>query len=151
MKLHRRGAFRHPRDVAPLLKLYAFRFRDPATGKWTKARYKASVEDTRVRYTDWELLGEPELRGSTPASFSPFASRQLRPRVVEQQEQPLELQPHRARPIGIDRTEAVLTRLLLRRYVTYCARRRMYAAMNGAAALLREISQVMACRPDQTP
>lgn len=110
---------------------------------WTKARYKASVENIRARYTDWDLLGEPELRGSTPASFSPFASRRLRSRVVEQQEQRLELHPQRQRPSGVDRTEAFLAQLFLRRYVTYCARKRAYAAMNGAAVLLHEIKQMV--------
>jgi len=28
--------------VAPLLKLYAFRYRDPATNRWTRARYEAT-------------------------------------------------------------------------------------------------------------
>ena len=32
-------------------------------------------------------------------------------------------------------SEALLLQLFLRRYITYCARRRRYAAMNGAAQL----------------
>jgi hypothetical protein len=49
------------------------------------------------------------------------------------------MQPHRTRPAGIDRAEAVLVGIFLRRYVTYCARRGRFAAMNGAGALLREV------------
>ena len=38
-----------------------------------------------------------------------------------------------------DALEVFLMRLFLRRYVTYCARRRRFAAINGAARLYREI------------
>ena len=44
-----------------------------------------------------------------------------------------ELQP------AIDASEAFLLRVFLRRYVTYCARRRRFAAMNGAARLFAEV------------
>ncbi len=39
---------------------------------------------------------------------------------------------------SIDALEGFLVRVFLRRYVTYCARRRRFAAMNGAARLYRE-------------
>jgi hypothetical protein len=32
--------------MAPLLKLHPFKYRDPISGVWTKARYKATMEDT---------------------------------------------------------------------------------------------------------
>ena len=48
-------------------------------------------------------------------------------------ERPPELQP------AIDALEAFLVRTFLRRYVTYCAKRRRFAAMSGAARLYREI------------
>jgi len=48
-------------------------------------------------------------------------------------ERPPELQP------AIDAAEVFLLTVFLRRYVTYCARRRKYAAMNGAARLYSEI------------
>ena len=48
-------------------------------------------------------------------------------------ERPPELQP------TIDRLEVFLVRLFLRRYVTYCARRRRFGAMNGAARLYAEL------------
>jgi hypothetical protein len=44
-------------------------------------------------------------------------------------ERPLELEP------AIDAAEAFLLAVFLRRYVTYCARRLRFAAMNGAARL----------------
>jgi len=53
-------------------------------------------------------------------------------------ERPLELQPHLAMPPGIDATERFLLRLFLRRYVTWCARRRRFAQMQGAAKLFAE-------------
>ena len=48
-------------------------------------------------------------------------------------ERPPELQP------AIDAVEAFLLTVFLRRYVTYCARRRRFAAMNGAAQLFAEV------------
>ena len=53
-------------------------------------------------------------------------------------EKPLELQPHLATPPRIDVTERLLLRLFLRRYVTWCARHRRFAAMQGAARLFAE-------------
>jgi len=50
------------------------------------------------------------------------------------------LQPHFAQPPAIDALEAFLTTLFLRRYVTYCARRKRYAQMQGAARLLRRVT-----------
>jgi hypothetical protein len=43
---------------------------------------------------------------------------------------------------AIDRVECVLTALFLRRYITYCARRRRYDEMQGAARLYRGIMAV---------
>jgi len=42
-------------------------------------------------------------------------------------------------PHAIDATERFPGRLFLRRYVTWCARRRQFAAMEGAARLYREV------------
>jgi len=44
-------------------------------------------------------------------------------------ERPPELQP------AVDAAETFLLAVFLRRYVTYCARRRKFLAMNGAALL----------------
>jgi len=40
----------------------------------------------------------------------------------------------------MDEREAFLTTLFLRRYVTYCARRRRFSQMQGAARLLSKIA-----------
>ena len=40
---------------------------------------------------------------------------------------------------AIDALEVSLVRVFLRRYITYCARRRRFAAMNGAARLYTEV------------
>ena len=52
-------------------------------------------------------------------------------------ERPPELQP------AIDALEVFLAQLFLRRYITYCARRRRFAAMNGAARLFAEVKPQM--------
>jgi hypothetical protein len=48
--------------------------------------------------------------------------------------------PELAEPTAIDALEALLVRTFLRRYVTYCARRRRFLAMNEAARLYAHIS-----------
>jgi hypothetical protein len=52
---------------------------------------------------------------------------------------PLELQPLLAMMPAIDATERFLLRLFLRRCITWCVRRREFAAMNGAAVLYRAV------------
>jgi hypothetical protein len=109
--------------------LYPFRFRDPRTGKWVRARHRATLAELASRYREWEVIGPPEIRGDAPLQmFQPS------PRS----EKPLELQPHLAMPPGFDVTERFLLRLFLRRYVTWCARRQKFAQMQGAARLFGE-------------
>jgi hypothetical protein len=50
-----------------------------------------------------------------------------------------QMNPHLDEPPAIDCIERVLVALFLRRYVTYCARHRRFAQMQGAARLHREI------------
>jgi len=59
------------------------------------------------------------------------------------EEPPLTINPHLDRPPGMDRMECMLARLFLRRYVTYCARRRRYAEMQGAALLHWDVSEAL--------
>jgi hypothetical protein len=47
-----------PRTIA----LYPFRFRNPRTGKWIRARYLAERHELEQRYAEWEIVGEPEIR-----------------------------------------------------------------------------------------
>jgi len=124
--------------MAPLLRLYPFKYRDPISGTWIKARYKATLEDIRARHADWMIAGEPEVRGNVPSvGFNPHA-RWTDGAVTVPPGPPVELQPQRADP-PLDSLEVFLVATFLRRYVTYCARRHRYAAMNGAARLLSEI------------
>jgi hypothetical protein len=63
----------------PPLLLYPFRHRDPRTGKWVRARYKAKRDVIAERYAEWEITGPPEVRsGAGAAMFSP--SSKLPPR-----------------------------------------------------------------------
>jgi len=72
----RRQDLRMPRDFLqpgadPLL-LYPFRFRDPVTSKWVRARYKAECTEIAARYAEWALCGPPEIRARAGAGFSPW-------------------------------------------------------------------------------
>ena len=46
----------------PRLELFPFRFRDPVSGKWVRARYVAQREEIAARYAEWEIAGPPEIR-----------------------------------------------------------------------------------------
>ena len=46
----------------PTLELYLFRFRDPLTGKWVRARYKAELHERKARDAEYEVIGPPEIR-----------------------------------------------------------------------------------------
>ena len=65
---------------------YPFRFRDPRTGKWVRARYVATRSELESRYREWEILGPPDIRGDEPAQM-------FQPNLREIAETPLELQP----------------------------------------------------------
>ena len=100
-------------------------------------------------YEKWEITGPPEIRrrGGHYDSFNTFRKPAAHLPPVEEPppnpdappptppdneppDPPVEEPP----PIG-DQLERFLVLLFLRRYVTYCARRRRFAAMNGAARL----------------
>jgi hypothetical protein len=52
--------------------LYRFRVRDPRTGKWYTARYRATPEEIRARYgEEFELL-DAEVRQPLGGSFNPY-------------------------------------------------------------------------------
>ena len=61
-----------PLHAPSLLILYPFRFRDPVSGKWVRARYVAERHELVARYREWEIIGEPEYRRPSGASFSPW-------------------------------------------------------------------------------
>jgi hypothetical protein len=61
----------------PTLELYPFRFRDPLTGKWIRARHKMLVPEIQRCYAEWEITGAPEVRYVTDArtaQYNPFRS-----------------------------------------------------------------------------
>ena len=112
--------------------LYPFRYKDPVTGKWVRARYRASIADISARYATWEITG-PLIRPAAPSTgFDPFRKLVAHAEWTRLTEPAPELESWLD-----DRMEAALVETFLRRYVTYCARRGRFAAMNGAAALLR--------------
>ena len=59
--------------MAPRIELYAFRYRDPRTGKWTRARYAATRDEIAARHATWEIVGPAEIRDVDPTarSFTP--------------------------------------------------------------------------------
>jgi hypothetical protein len=61
--------------MAPI-ELHSFRFRHPRTGKWIRARYRATRAELESRYREWEIIGPPEVRGDTPVQmFQPTLPR----------------------------------------------------------------------------
>jgi len=124
--------------MAPLLRLYPFKYRDPISGTWTRARYKATLEDIRAGYAEWMIDGEPEIHGSVQSMFN-LLPRWTDGAVTRPSSSNVEMQPHRGDPPGLDQVERVLVACFLRRYVTWCARSRRFAAMQGAAALLADV------------
>ena len=112
-----------------------FRKRDPLTGKWYRARWMASLVD--IERAGGIVDGEPEVRRplGAMAGFHPY--RDPQPRRVG----PVQMHPQREEPPAIDQLDRFLACVFLRRYATYCVRRRRYAQAQGAAALLRELAQ----------
>jgi hypothetical protein len=54
------------------LYLFEFLYRDPLSGKWTKARYRAELHEIQQRYWEWETIGAPEMREPHGGTFNPF-------------------------------------------------------------------------------
>jgi len=59
-------------STEPIVLLYPFRFVDPLTGKWVRARYRATREELDQRYAQWEITGEPEVCKGEAGSFNPY-------------------------------------------------------------------------------
>jgi len=57
---------------ARVLLLYPFRFVDPVTGRWVRARYRAERHVIAERYKKWEVTGDPAVRRVAGAGFSPW-------------------------------------------------------------------------------
>jgi len=56
------------------LELYPFRYRDPLTGKWIRARYIAERYVLAERYAEWEIIAPPEIRSGDATMFSPWSN-----------------------------------------------------------------------------
>lgn len=118
------------------LKLYPFRFRDPVTGKWVRARYKAERDVIAERYPpgDYEITGPPEERecGDSASYFNPGGPRQVAPPAEGIERAPL-----------LSDVERYLVLVFLRRYITWTARKYRLASMREAARLYRRIEVTM--------
>jgi hypothetical protein len=125
--------------MAPRLELFAYRYRDLRTGKWIRARYRAERQEIAARHTEFEIIGPPEIRDVDPDAprFTPHFKLMMNAELRRYSERPPELL---TTPPAIDGLERLLLRAFLRRYVTYCARRRRFAAMNEAARLFAQVS-----------
>ncbi len=128
----------------PRLELFPFRYRHPVTGKWTRARYRAELREIARRYAKYEITGPAEIRDVDPGArrFTPHFRLMTNAELRIASEPPPELHPHLAAPPAIDSAEVLLVQLFLRRYVTWCARHRRFAAMTGAARLHAELGAV---------
>jgi hypothetical protein len=54
------------------LQLYPFRYRDPRTGKWVRARYVAELHEIAERDAEWKITGAAEIRTRGGGSFNPY-------------------------------------------------------------------------------
>ena len=48
--------------MSPSVDLYTFRYRDPRTSKWVRARYVATQDEIAQRYAEWEIVGPADTR-----------------------------------------------------------------------------------------
>jgi len=56
------------------LEVFPFRYRDPRTGRWVKARYMATPDEIAARYQEWELTGLGEIRRPLDGYYNPSRS-----------------------------------------------------------------------------
>jgi hypothetical protein len=57
--------------MASTVEVFPFRYRDPRTGRWVKARYKAERTEIAARYAEWEITGPGEERRPIDGYFNP--------------------------------------------------------------------------------
>ena len=138
----------------PRLELFPFRFRDPLTGKWKRTRYVAERHVIAERHAEFEIIGPPEIRDVDPnrRMHNPELQRLgVAPRPKKDppdEEPPIKDPPPQEPPVDdppgedpatLNGLERFLLLVFLRRHITYCARRRRFAAMEGAARLYAEL------------
>ena len=51
--------------------VYPFRYRDPRTKRWVKARYMATPDEIDDRHAEWEITGPGEERRPIGGYFNP--------------------------------------------------------------------------------
>ena len=95
-----------------------------------------SLAEINAHHGEWIIDGPPE----TYRQLGATSGFQIERRPAPERDR-LQLHPQREspRPRAIDQLERFLACLFLRRYATYCVRRRRYAQAQGAAALWREM------------
>ena len=144
--------------MAPRLELFPFRFRDPRTGKWIRARYVAELHEIAARHAEFEIIGSAEIRnvnpdaryfkphiGAAPGKHRPVKEPPKNPPRDPKKDPPDNdppvKEPPDEDPAALDALERFLLLVFLRRYVTYCARRQRFAAMQGAARLFAQVAR----------
>ena len=120
-------------DDQPIVR-YPFRLRDALTGKWYRARWNASLTEIESHRGEWIIDGPPE----TYAALGSTSNFQLERRPAPGRDR-LQMHPQRDYPPSIEQLERFLACVFLRRYTTYCVRRKQYAEAQGAAVLFREL------------
>src|SRR5204863_2779737 len=114
------------RDNAGVMthEVFPFRYRDPLTGKWIRARYMAELQVIAECYAEWELTGPAEIRTPIEGWFNPFR-REPSGHLPPVEEPPPDHGPtpdpppvEQPPPIE-DQLERFLVLLFLRRYITY--------------------------------
>jgi hypothetical protein len=119
---------------------YPYRYRDATTGAWRRARRRRTLAQIRTRHVEWELIGPVASATTLQCSFAALTRSTMQGSAHAE----LDIQPHEAMPAAIDRLEADLVGCFLRRYVTYCARRGRFGAMQGAARLMVQVEDALA-------
>jgi len=106
-----------------------------------RARHVAECHEIAAQHTEWEIIGPPEIRdvNGHARHFHPYRMIEHTELMRLQEPQP-QINPHLEQPPAIDAAERFLVSVFLGRYVTYCARRRRLAQMQGAVGLYSEIA-----------
>ena len=116
------------------MELFPFRYRARLTGRWVRARYKATREEIAARYDESEITGPAEIRDpqNDGRYFHPFP-------IMSHAELMRALEPQPDMAPVVDALETFLAQVFLRRYVTWCARSQKLAQIQSAATLHRQL------------
>jgi len=104
-------------------------------GQVGQGALRAGRHEIAARYAEWEIIGPPEIRDVDPGAryFMEGPAARGAMRISERAPQIIRIWKGRRR---LTRPGAFLINVFLTRYVTYCARRRRFREMQGAARLL---------------